>query len=235
MAKVVKQKVAAGKRDTKMRPLSEAAAESQTKQKKTRNTPNKKQKDAQRILAQEQEKIRAKGPKCNANKKDGSVCGLRAGFGTHHEGQGRCRYHGGATPSHELAVIRETVESMATPVEVTPGTAMAGVLNLSAGQLLYITAKVAALQEDDVMTDIGINPWIRVQWRIMDSVAKYAKLAADAGIDERLVSLAEEQTRMISTMLEKIATDLEFTPEQKQKLGPAIRKHLHALPQAESS
>lgn len=39
-------------------------------------------------------------PKCGAKKRDGSgeCCGLPAGWGTDHVGEGRCKLHGGNTP-----------------------------------------------------------------------------------------------------------------------------------------
>lgn len=38
------------------------------------------------------------GPKCGAKGRSGRPCGLPAGHGTDHVGEGRCRRHGGATP-----------------------------------------------------------------------------------------------------------------------------------------
>lgn len=35
---------------------------------------------------------------CNARTRSGGTCSRVAGFGTDHLGQGRCKYHGGATP-----------------------------------------------------------------------------------------------------------------------------------------
>lgn len=48
------------------------------------------------------------GDKCNARKSDGSgYCQHTAGWGTDHTGHGRCKYHGGDSPSGEKAVLSE--------------------------------------------------------------------------------------------------------------------------------
>lgn len=45
--------------------------------------------------------------KCNARRTDGSgYCKQPAGWGTDHQ-QGRCKFHGGATPDHEKHIIDE--------------------------------------------------------------------------------------------------------------------------------
>jgi len=36
--------------------------------------------------------------KCGAKTRDGGTCGQPAGWGTDHPGEGRCKFHGGATP-----------------------------------------------------------------------------------------------------------------------------------------
>ncbi|WP_103021473.1 hypothetical protein [Salinibacter altiplanensis] len=36
-------------------------------------------------------------PRCGAENRDGAPCGLPAGWGTDHKGEGRCKHHGGAT------------------------------------------------------------------------------------------------------------------------------------------
>jgi len=45
---------------------------------------------------------------CNARKSDGSgYCKHEAGWGTNHTGHGRCRYHGGSSPSGEKSVLKD--------------------------------------------------------------------------------------------------------------------------------
>jgi hypothetical protein len=187
---------------------------------------SKKKREARRQLEYEKEK---KTKRCGAKKKNGDLCHQPAGFGTRHEGSGRCRYHGGASPSHEVGEVRKAANEFARPVEVTPGQALAGVLHMAAGQLTWVSMRVAELKDEQIVGEMGVDPLVRFQRAIMLDVAKYAKIAHEAGIDERLASLAEEQTLMVARLIESVAGDLDLTPEQKAKLGPAVRTHLSLL------
>lgn len=122
---------------------------------------------------------------------------------------------------------------MATAIPVTPGQAILGVLQLAAGQLAYCTAMVGGLSEEQMfeMTDAGAVPnrWVRLQLNIMDRLAKYSRAAADMGIQERQMQLAEEQTRMVGSLLEAVMDDLKLTKKQRKEVGPSIRRNLPAL------
>lgn len=49
----------------------------------------------------------AQDRKCAAKTRSGGSCGRTAGWGTPTPGVGRCRLHGGATPSHRTAASKE--------------------------------------------------------------------------------------------------------------------------------
>lgn len=51
-------------------------------------------------------------------------------------------------------------------------------------------------------------------------------LAADAGVAEREQQLAESQTEVVADLLEKVVGSLDLTSEQREELGPSIRRHL---------
>jgi hypothetical protein len=122
---------------------------------------------------------------------------------------------------------------MATPIPVTPGQAVVGVLQLAAGQLAYCTAMVGGLSEEQMFEEtIGgavPNRWVRLQLQIMDKIKQYSRAAADMGIQERQMQLAEEQTRMVGSLLEAVMKDLKLTPKQRKEVGPSIRRNLPAL------
>lgn len=172
-------------------------------------------------------------PFCGGEKRNGDPCLREAGWGTDHPGTGKCKHHGGATTSGKDAATKELVASMATPIPVTPGQAIQAVLNLAAGQLAYCTAMAGGLTEEQMfeMTDAGAVPnrWVRLQLSIMDRIKQYSRAAADMGIEERQMQLAEQQTRMISTLLERVMDQLELTKKQRKEVGPAIRQQLPAL------
>lgn len=169
---------------------------------------------------------------CGAEKSKGGICELAAGYGTDHPGQGRCKHHGGLAPSHTNAVapLRRQVATLAEPIVVTPAQGLAGALHLAAGNLEFVSQKVAALPEDELMkeTVFGTQPnaWIRLQHELMDRVAKYAKMGADVGLAERAQDLQEAQTRLVADLMEKVFNEVGLTAEQRRAAGPAIRRHL---------
>lgn len=122
---------------------------------------------------------------------------------------------------------------MATPLPVTPGQAIQGLLNLAAGQLAYCTAQVGGLTEEQMFesTENGPIPnrWVRLQMSIMDRVGRYSKAAADMGVQERQTQLAEQQTTMMGELLEAVMGELDLTKAQRKQVGPAIRRTLPAV------
>jgi len=128
------------------------------------------------------------------------------------------------------------MRGMATPSNVSPGQALGGVLRLAAGQLVYASAQVARLRDDDLF-ERAYSPaegvfklvphhWLKLQRDVMNDVARYAKLAADAGVAEREQQPAESQTEVVADLLEKVVGSLDLTSEQREELGPSIRRHL---------
>ncbi|MBA3430722.1 MAG: hypothetical protein H0U16_04470 [Actinobacteria bacterium] len=173
---------------------------------------------------------------CGAQRHDGKFCAQRAGWGTEHVGRGRCRHHGGQLRSGFAAAADEEMRGMAKPTQVSPARALSGVLRLAAGQLIYASGQVAELQDDELFESAyspteGVfklvpHHWLKLQRDVMNDVARYAKLAADAGVAEREQQLAEGQTAMIAGLLEKVVGSLDLSPEQREQLGPSIRRHL---------
>ncbi len=134
---------------------------------------------------------------------------------------------------------RQELNGMAMPRRVSPMEALEAVLNLAAGQLVYATAKVSEMTEDELFVKgfsaegnyIGMVPdhWLKMQHELMNDVAKYAKMGADAGIAERGQVLQEAQTAMMAQVIEAVVGDLGLSAEQKEALGPAIRERMTVL------
>lgn len=122
---------------------------------------------------------------------------------------------------------------MAEPIAVSPGQAILAVLHLAAGQLAYCSAMVGGLDEGQMFeqTEGGAVPnrWVRLQLSIMDRIRQYSRAAADMGIQERQMQLAEQQTQMMGEFLERVMDRLDLTPKQRKEVGPAIRQELPAL------
>ena len=170
---------------------------------------------------------------CGRQKSNGDPCTQEAGHGTDHPGRGACHHHEGKAIG---LVGQATRMGLATPVSVSPTQAITGVLHLAAGELAYVSAKVAELGEDEVWhrnkdgeETTKLNKYVEWRLRLMDKVARYAATAVGMGVAERQVRVAEAQTAMMGQLLEAVVGDVGLTKAQRKKLGPAIRKHMATL------
>ena len=176
-----------------------------------------------------------KVPLCSARKKNGKSCRAFAGQGTSHKGVGRCKYHGGSTPNHRasaaVAMARNRMVELGRPKSVSPGQLMAGVINLQAGDLMALTKAIQDLDDDTTPEGQAL---VRLYNQEKERSARITKLAADMGVDERLLELAESQTDLMAQVIEAIADDIKLTIKQKRALGPAVRRQLALAQPAES-
>lgn len=196
-------------------------------------------KNAKRTADVKRQAKRDKASICGAQKRGGGICGQSSGAGTDHPGTGRCKWHSGNTRSGKIAAAKQEL-GMASPINVSPGQALVVVMGLAAGQLAYATTKVGELKERDLFIkgnkldsgnfEMVPHKWVALQRQLMNDLSRYAKLAADAGIAERQTQLQEAQTAMMAELITNVMDELNLNPAQRKQVGPAIRRHLTAVP-----
>jgi hypothetical protein len=79
--------------------------------------------------------------------------------------------------------------------------------------------------------------WLDIWLREREHLAKVARMCIDAGVSERQIALAEEQTRLMITLLDKAFEALELSGDQQSRIPqimPMIIKQM-ALPHGEVS
>jgi hypothetical protein len=91
---------------------------------------------------------------CAAKTKRGTACGRNAGWGTGHPGTGRCKLHGGSTPTHELAgalhLARREAAAMGRPLErADPHEAILECIRIAAGEVFYCSERIDELKSAD--------------------------------------------------------------------------------------
>ena len=195
------------------------------------------------------------GALCQARLKDGKGrCKREAGWGTLHPGTGKCKFHGGSVPTHAVA---NAVPSLALlvgyDVDVNPMEALLMCVRIKAAEVAYYSQQIMALDpkqilvrpreetldKDGYVHDLKkqrqINLWVRLRDQAIDRLAKYAKMALDAGIDERMVTVAEGIGQKLAAMLQGVLDGLGLTPEQQAKAPALIRSSLLQLERAESA
>lgn len=179
---------------------------------------------------------------CAATKAvDGKPCG-KAPI----KGDVVCRYHGGGTAvarrRQEVETqVQKTVKALhelgVAVVQRDPREILLEQVYSSAAMADALAGLVRDLEQkhldgigalDYVPTDDGVVPvpdrdgsiaearmTLYAQW--VDRAARVAKMALDAGIEERLVRLAEGQATLIVQTLRNVLAQLDLTPEQLAK------------------
>jgi hypothetical protein len=197
-------------------------------------------------------------PLCGAKKKGGGACGREAGWGTAHAGIGACKLHGGSTPNHNTAAAPALAQTMGGPLDLSPHDALIWCVRTAAGELAYCNAMVSLLGAEDVVGNPlatlerplkeekgaedpehrvteerrgtpELNIWVRARHDAMDRLAKFSKMALDAGVAERQVQLAERYGETIAASYEVLIDGLELTAAQRKKLRVLIPNALAVL------
>lgn len=173
---------------------------------------------------------------CNARKKSGELCKLRAGSGTDHVGWGQCKYHGGSMPNNAKAAARQQTEAEAVkalmklglPKDTDPQAELLRQVGISAArvdalhyQFEMSWEELQRAKQDATMTDAVpqlerktaalMELWDRERVR----AAKISKMAVDAGVAKRHVEIAERQGTTIFVVVQNVLMQLGL-PQQVQ-------------------
>lgn len=192
-------------------------------------------------------------PPCGAKKKQGEgTCNRPAGWGTDHPGIGRCKLHGGSTPAHQDAAIKEQarrdVELFGAPKDIHPATALLELVQWTAGEVDYWRQRVRELDKDDLTwgltkiktggDDAGSTeeskPNIAYAMLIDASnrLKAYSESALKAGVDAALVRIAETQGARLFDAIEQILTALQLTDQQRARVSEVVPPILRAIGEA---
>jgi hypothetical protein len=166
--------------------------------------------------------------RCGAKTKRGAICSKPAGWGTPYR-HGRCRLHGGASPTHVKAAQRReaerAVESLGLPREVEPHGALVEEVHRAAGHVAWLGEVVGQLDRNQLVHGItrtvqlpdgsrtvearaAINIWVKLYQEERDRLVRVAKTAIDAGVAERQVRLAEAQAQQLARVITAVLSDL---------------------------
>ena len=113
------------------------------------------------------------GKHCGARKSngdEGDLCTRPKGWGTEHRGVGCCKWHAGATPSHNEAARRELLvrdcDRLGLPRDIPPETALIEAVKEAAGNVEFYRAMVQELPQHPapdlyVVDEDGAGHWER--------------------------------------------------------------------------
>lgn len=153
-------------------------------------------------------------PLCGATKRSGGVCTQTAGWGTSHPRVGRCKLHGGGTPTHlvaaEKAIAAASVRKLGLPREIEPQAALLEELHRSAGAVAWLDVVVQELGLEDVTWGLvkastdgaeyatGTNVWVRLWTEQRRHYVEVARACVSAGIAEARIQLEQDKARMVA-------------------------------------
>lgn len=169
-------------------------------------------------------------PLCAARKRNGETCRAFAGQGTEHFGIGRCKFHGGATPTHRQgAAVTEAKQRMVAlgqALDIAPHEALLSALHLTAGHVAYLNLEVSQLP--DLATQEA-RVLVELHGAERDRMARIAKACIDAGVEARRVQLAEQFGGQLADFLKGLLNDLVLTEDQERAAPELVRRHLVRL------
>lgn len=131
-------------------------------------------------------------------------------------------------------------------------------VRIAAGEVAFFTQEVLRLQEDEyvghptstkerplsygkdgdsaseTVTEImeaapALHIMIAARHAALERMAKFSKMAADAGIAEREVKLAEQYGDLIGQFIGRVLDGLGLSDEQQAKAPELVRRHLTSL------
>jgi hypothetical protein len=143
-------------------------------------------------------------PKCGSPKRQGDgTCTRPAGWGTDHVGAGRCKLHGGCSPSGKKAAAKQiltaTADEMGLSLEVEPHELALATVHSVAGSLAVAQQQVAKMSPEQAAGSF----WLEALGQAQDRATRTSKAALDAGIAERRVRLAERTGALIASAAEQ--------------------------------
>lgn len=187
---------------------------------------------------------------CGGDKRQSEgTCTRPAGWGTSHPGTGRCKLHGGSTPSHVIsaqgAEARRAVATFGLPREVDPHTALLEELHRTAGVVTWLGAVVADLDKDDVVWgktrskvggddagvthEAGVNVWVKLWNEQRRHLVDVAKACVSAGIEERRIQLAESQGQQLAAVVRAVLERLDLDDRQRQLVTVVVPEEFRRI------
>lgn len=170
---------------------------------------------------------------CGAKNRKGGTCRRVAGHGTDHLHWGRCKYHGGSSPSGRefAAKERALAEASRLGVEIAtdPFEALSQIVGILAGQVAFLQAKVREIDEGEALTGEALHPTVRALNSVLEQWRAAAKAAADAGVEQRRVELDEAVVERLAAAVRAALAEVALSDEQAVQLREALTRHLTTL------
>ena len=179
--------------------------------------------------------------KCGGKKRQGEgFCGQAAGHGTSHPGVGRCKLHGGSTPTQEVGAQREELERVARrhlddpnaePMQ-DPGDQLLRLATRVGNAMTAVGQRVNLLNEIGVVTMAG-GEQVKAEVKVWTDLIKLLhSVLVDIerlGVEKRIAGVAERNSETFGRLLRAILDDLALSAEQSARVPDVVTRHLQAI------
>src|SRR4051812_30030420 len=143
---------------------------------------------------------------CGARNRQGTDCKRPAGWGTDHPGWGRCKLHGGSTRQGRLVAARlEALAEMpafGADVDIEAIDALLFCIRREAGREAWLRLRLQLLDPEGIEAiadPAGVCAELhRLEAQSTERLARFSKMALDAGVAERRIRLVERQAQALA-------------------------------------
>lgn len=178
------------------------------------------------------------------------VCLIVAGRGTDHLGAGFCKLHsgsGGIMADNGRALLRnikarQALQTLGIPYEIDPEDALLALVHEAAGNVAFLGGRVSELgfqlvgdvmsltrNGDAVPTTEDVRSIVKLYNEERDRLAKYSKIALEAGIAARKVKLMEDQAAVVVAVLRAVVGRMDLTDGQRTEALTMIADELRSM------
>lgn len=163
----------------------------------------------------------------------GLPCGIFAGVGTAHEGVGACFRHD--SPVERAAGAWTVAHVIARIQDISPWEALLLAVKRAAAWASFYDTKLGQAPDDDALAPNGSHHhWVVAAERVNDKLARYSKMAVDAGVAAMLVQRAQAEGAEIARVLNAAIADAGLGEEAEMRLRSALRNALVAMASEET-
>lgn len=174
---------------------------------------------------------------CGAEKPGGLTCMQPAGYNTAHLGYGPCSAHFGSTARGNQRAAKEAgwelVQFYGMPKQTHPSEALMDEVRRTAGHVAWLGAQIATWEMNEENFKLGpsdaLKGWLALYHAERDRLAKFSKMALDAGIQERQITLAEQTGERIAMTVSRILETLNLNDDQKRLIPMVVPSELRRM------
>lgn len=162
----------------------------------------------------------------------------------------------GSVKAAQMEIATRAVQTLGTPLDIGPADALLQEVQRTAGHVAWLAHIISGLETGELvwgMAEEVIEPdiqskdgetitaqvvgkmkaapsiWYQMYAQERRHLANVCKMALDAGVNERIVSMYEQVGDTFVTMLERVLDRLNLSEQQRREVPAAVVSELRAL------